>query len=178
MTLLPRVAALLAAERIPFALIGASALAARGVSRSTHDVDLLTTDRRVLDPTLWSRLAGIESEVRRGDASDPLEGVVRLASSGEADVDLIVGRARWQAAVVDRAEIVRLGEIDLPVARASDLVLLKLFAAGTQDRWDIEQLLATSDRDTIVREVERGLHDLPPASVMLWTTLRGQHPDP
>lgn len=176
MTLLPRVAALLAAERVAFALIGASALAARGVSRSTHDLDLLTTDSRVLDPTLWQRLSDVESEVRRGDASDPLEGVVRLASPGEPDVDLIVGRASWQTAVVERAERVRVGEIDLPVARASDLVLLKLFAGGTQDRWDIEQLLATGDRDTLVREVERGLRDLPPASVMLWTTLRGTVP--
>jgi hypothetical protein len=53
------VADLLASERIPFALIGASALAARGVSRSTHDLDLLTTDSRVLDPTLWVVLGRI-----------------------------------------------------------------------------------------------------------------------
>jgi hypothetical protein len=39
-------------------------------------------------------------------------------------------------------------------------------------RWDIEQLLATGDRDTLVRDVERGLRDLHPASVTLWTTLR------
>jgi len=176
MTLLPRVAGLLATERIPFALIGAAALAARGVSRSTHDLDLLTTDRRVLDPALWRRLTGVDTEVRRGDASDPLEGVVRLASQGEPDVDLIVGRARWQTAIVGRAETVRVGDIDLPVARAADLILLKLFAGGTQDRWDIEQLLATGDRGVLVGEVERALRDLPPASLTLWAALRGTPP--
>lgn len=49
MTLLERVVDRLASEAVPHALIGAAALAAAGVSRSTFDIDLLTTDRRVLE---------------------------------------------------------------------------------------------------------------------------------
>jgi hypothetical protein len=47
-TLLEQVTARLDAERIPYALIGAAALAAAGIARSTFDIDLLTTDRRCL----------------------------------------------------------------------------------------------------------------------------------
>ena len=35
----------------PYALIGGYAIAARGFARSTIDLDLLTTDPRVLDPS-------------------------------------------------------------------------------------------------------------------------------
>ena len=44
MTLVDRVSARLQAAGIPHALIGAAALAAAGVARSTFDIDLLTVD--------------------------------------------------------------------------------------------------------------------------------------
>jgi len=47
MTLLDRVAELLDAHGSPHALIGAAALAAAGIARSTFDVDLLVVDESV-----------------------------------------------------------------------------------------------------------------------------------
>jgi hypothetical protein len=41
----------------PYALIGAHAMAARRYPRFTVDIDLLTTDRRVLDRAVWAGLA-------------------------------------------------------------------------------------------------------------------------
>ena len=55
MTLLDRVAALLADSHVAHALIGAAALAVHGVSRSTLDQDLLVCDRRVLESGFWNR---------------------------------------------------------------------------------------------------------------------------
>ena len=49
MTLLDAVVAALVERRIPYALVGAAALAVRGVSRSTFDRDLLVMDPIVLD---------------------------------------------------------------------------------------------------------------------------------
>jgi hypothetical protein len=43
MKLLDRVVRALLARNVPHALIGAAALAARGIARSTYDIDLLTT---------------------------------------------------------------------------------------------------------------------------------------
>jgi hypothetical protein len=48
------------------------------------------------------------SNVRRGNADDPLAGVVRVTAPDERDVDVIVGRGDWQRAVVGSAELVRL----------------------------------------------------------------------
>lgn len=124
---------------VPFALVGAAALAVHGISRSTLDIDLLVTDRRVLDATFWAALAAdIERDSRPGDATDPLAGVIRFRAFEERDVDIVVGRGGWNIDVVTHAENARHHGRGLPTARMEDLILLKLYAGGSQDRWDIE----------------------------------------
>jgi hypothetical protein len=77
--LVVRVTAIFEQAHVPYALIGAVALSLYGISRSTLDIDLLVTDRRVLEPDFWSDLdaTGVRVDARRGDADDPLSGVVR-----------------------------------------------------------------------------------------------------
>ena len=158
--------------RVPFALIGAAALAVHGVSRSTVDIDLLVTDRRVLEERFWTQLPErVHIDIRTGDAADPLGGVVRFTSAGQRDVDLVVGKVDWHEDVVTRAEPTLRGGRDIPTARVEDLILLKLYAGGSQDRWDIEQLLARPDRDEVASAVERRLSKLPPAALQIWRTL-------
>jgi hypothetical protein len=60
----------------------------------------------------------------------------------------------------------------VPAVQAGDLILLKLFAGGRQDRWDIEQLLARPDRDALVREVDARVLLLPDRARTLWIALR------
>jgi predicted nucleotidyltransferase len=157
------------------ALIGAAALAAHGVARSTYDVDLLTTDAAVLDAGAWNEVVaacGCEVEVRRGDPDDPLAGVVRVRRPGEPDVDVVVGRWAWQADAIERAEAVSLGSVRVPVVRAADLVLLKLYAGGTQDLWDVEQLLAAGDRGAMAASVDAAIDRLPPEARRAWASLQ------
>ncbi len=79
---------------ISFALIGATAMGRYGVSRSTLDIDLLVVDAQVLGPEFWSSVQpAVDVDIRRGDADDPLAGVVRLRTAGSRDVDLVVGRS-------------------------------------------------------------------------------------
>jgi predicted nucleotidyltransferase len=169
-TLLARVAAVLRDERIDFALIGATALAAHGVSRSTMDIDLLVTDQRALR-LAWSDF-GLSADVRRGDTDDPLAGVIRLSHPGERDVDLVVGRDRWQHDILERARTLDFGDVAIPVAGVADLILLKLYAGGSQDAWDVEQLLASGDREPTVTSVDAAVRALPPAAQALWRRLR------
>lgn len=173
MSLLAEVVARLDGQAIRCALIGAEALALRGASRATLDRDLLTTDRRVLEATLWAPLVdrGTEVEIRHGDSDDPLAGAVQFLAEGERPVDLLVGRHDWQGRILERSEIMDLGEVRVAVARSSDLILLKLFAGGSQDAWDIEQLLADDDRALLVSEVEQGIGALPEGCRRLWTKI-------
>lgn len=169
--LLDRVVAHLVARQIGHALIGAVALAAHGVSRSTLDQDLLVIERRVLNDRFWLPLGPtVTVDVRTGDTDDPLAGVVRLRLDGERDVDVVVGRHEWQREILTRA--IPVGDRHLRVARAADLVLLKLYAGGTQDRWDIEQLLALDPAGPLVEDVDAHASVLPPDSRELWALLR------
>ncbi|MBV8519050.1 MAG: hypothetical protein JO197_16770 [Acidobacteria bacterium] len=53
-------------------------------------------------------------------------------------------------------------------------MLLKLFAGGPQDAWDIEQVLAGGATD-VVNDVEVHIDELPSAARELWARLRASH---
>lgn len=171
MTLLAQVSSVLQREGVSHALIGAGALTIHGVNRATIDLDLFALDAPCLQPAFWTDLErrGISVEIRKGDLTDPLAGVVRFHSSGERPVDLVVGKYIWQRRILDRAVLTSTAQGRVPVARIADLVLLKLYAGGLQDGWDIQQLLARDDRkEELIAEVEHLLPELPAHAKKLW----------
>jgi hypothetical protein len=170
MSLFGRTCRLLAEGHIPFAAIGASALGVYGVPRSTFDVDVLVRDARVLDAFFWASVDA-DIDVRHGDTDDPLRGVVRLEQQDDRPVDVIVGRHAWQDGVLRRAEVATIVGVQAPVVAAADLVVLKLFAGGVQDRWDIQQLLAVVD---VRADVDARVAVLPADAQRLWSELSGR----
>lgn len=159
---------------VRYALIGGHALAARGYPRFTIDIDLLTTDRRVLDRGIWAPLsaAGADVAVRRGDDDDPLAGVVHLLLPDGTDVDLVVGRWPWERAVIERATVVTIApSVDVPVPDVSDLILLKLAAGGFADLQDAAALLATGDRDQLIADVDARIAEVRPDVRETWRRL-------
>ena len=166
MSLREEIGAILEAAGIRHALVGALALSAYGVNRASLDLDLFAADAACLKPDLWAELRSrdVAVEIRKGDLTDPLAGVVRFQAPGEIPVDVVVGKFAWQARLLERAE--RIG--GTLVVRAADLVLLKLYAGGLQDAWDVQQLLARPFRGDLIREVESRLSDLPARCQDLW----------
>jgi len=171
MSLLDEVTVLLDAHAIPHALIGAAALAAAGIARSTYDIDLLTADSRVLENRLWEGLAarGASVEIRRGDVDDPLGGVVRIDAAHERPVDVILARHPWQARLVERARAAGSGPA---IVSPPDLILLKLYAGGAQDLWDVRELLRLPDAGTWAATVDGELGGLPDWIRERWHGLR------
>jgi hypothetical protein len=161
------------AHGIRYALIGAHAMAVRGYPRSTVDIDLLTADARVLDQSLWVglRQAAAAVDIRRGDADDPLGGVVHILLADATDVDIVVAKWQWEARLIERAELVVLASATVPVPPRSDLILLKLAAGGYTDLQDAAVLLALGDRDATVRAVEAHIADVRPDIRTLWRDL-------
>ena len=168
MIALDRVSAILDEHHISHALIGAAALAARGIARSTYDIDLLTTDLRVLDPRVWTTLPTDAVDIRRGDVDDPLAGVIRIAIGSDRPVDVVVGKHPWQERAVARAEAIA-GVTRVVLAR--DLGLLKLYAGGTQDLWDVRELLALGDT-ALREEVTADLAALPKPLQQRWAAVQ------
>jgi hypothetical protein len=150
-------------------------MAVHGVARSTQDLDVLTMAADCLEPPFWNplRLAGVDVEIRRGPPDDPLAGVVRCRTPADPPIDVVVGKSAWQASVIARAADTEIEGVRVPVARAADLILLKLYAGGPQDAWDVEQLLAGPDREELVAAVERAVDALPVDSRQLWARIRG-----
>lgn len=176
MSLFRDVADALRTARVSHALIGAAAMAVHGVSRATADIDLLTVDAAALDERLWSpfRDRGLGIRIIRGDADDPLAGSVRLVDGAQV-VDVVVGRAAWQREIVEAGPIARLGDAEVRVAGVAGLVLLKLYAGGPKDAWDIRSLLEVADDASAVRAaVEHALPRLDAASRQLWQRLKGE----
>ena len=63
----------------------------------------------------------------------------------------------------------------LPVADPADLILLKLYAGGSQDLWDIEQLLAAAQPSAALAEiVDARLAAAPAALRALWEGRRSR----
>jgi hypothetical protein len=176
MSLLSDVLRVLDRETAQTALIGAAALAVRGVSRSTADTDLLCVDNNVLHKEVWADLEAPGREVRilKGDPEDPLAGSVRL-SQGSEIVDVIVGRHSWQREIIDAAEPLSLGDVQVKVATPAAIVLLKLDAGGPKDAWDIRALLEVSPHpEEVQSEVEAFLPRLSADARRLWARLRSE----
>ena len=174
LTTLERVIETLREAGIQFAVIGASGMAVHGVLRSTLDIDLLTTNRQVLKKKMWDRLVhgGFEADIRFGDISDPLVGVVTVSVDADRPVDLIVGEAPWQERIIEEAASGFVAGMDLPVASLVGLILLKLYAGGPQDCWDIKQLRRRAgDPDKLEREISERVLNLPVRAQKLWEAL-------
>jgi hypothetical protein len=158
----------------PYALIGAHAMAARGYPRFSVDVDLLTTDPRVLDRETWSGLKdeGAAVDPRRGDDQDPLAGVVHIMLTDGTDIDVVLARWKWEADVIARAEVLTVAqEVRIAVPLTSDLILLKLAAGGFMDLRDAAALLEISDREAVVREIESRIDEVQPDVRGVWREL-------
>ena len=174
--LFAEIVTLLARARVACALAGAGALAVHGVSRSTFDLDLFTADRSVLEPGMWTTLEGAEVDLRRGDADDPLAGVVRCSRHGDRPVDVVVGRSRWQAEAVARAMPATYLGVTLPVLQPADLVLLKVYAGGTQDQLDVRLLLHAGHREALIADVDARVMPLPAEMRQRWLDWQSNRP--
>ena len=171
MTLLARTAETLDRAGVAYAAIGGVALATHGLCRSTFGVDLLAVDERCLQPGFWPGQPAAGVEVRRSSGDEPFAGVVRLRQEGERAVDVLVGRHAWLRDALDRATPIRVLDAMVPVVDGADLVLLKLFAGGALDAWDVAQLLEMDDDGRLAGRVGERLSSLPPDATELWQRL-------
>jgi hypothetical protein len=172
MTIEP-VTQVLDAAAVTYALIGAHAMAARGYPRFTVDVDLLTTDTRVLTAGMWLPLVqrGARVDRRRGDHDDPLAGVVRIVLPDDTNIDVVIGRWAWLEQLMTRAEAMTVLGVTIAVPATSDLILLKLAAGGHLDLHDAAALLALGDRERVIADVESRLSEVQPDVETLWREL-------
>jgi hypothetical protein len=128
----------------PYMIIGGIAVIARGVPRHTDD----------LDGTIWADgldlsalLSGLQEEHIEPRIADALEFarqnqvfLLRHVPTS-TDIDLSLAWLPFEKDALAAAELVDLRGVEVPVARAEDLVIYKAAAFRDRDRSDIERLL-------------------------------------
>jgi len=127
-------------EDVDYAVIGAFALSVHGAVRGTTDVDalLFTTPQQLATlQTVFDR-AGFATELRRGDADDPIPAMLVLSDGHNNHVELLGGLRGMDPAVFSRTVEVPFFGVNLRIAGREDLIAMKCFAGGPQDILDAQ----------------------------------------
>ena len=118
----------LGAADLPFCVIGATALAVRGLPRMTRDLDVAV----MLDdaPRAWEALlgAGLQASTPLGTLDDPESMVVFVDPKTRVEVDLMVAAGDPEATAIDNAENAEVFGVRAPVATLEHLLLLYLYS--------------------------------------------------
>ena len=128
----------------PGMLIGGIAVIARGVPRTTRDVDAtVSADMRQLDNVLRT-FEEHDLAPRIDDARAFVQAnqvlLLRHEPSG-VDVDVSIAWLPFELEAIEASDKLLIGEVRVPVARPEDLVIYKAVAWRPQDQQDVERLL-------------------------------------
>jgi predicted nucleotidyltransferase len=145
--LLLDVAALLADREIAYAVIGAMAAAVHGSIRATTDADALVSVSvlKLVQLERALKKAGFKTELRRGDAADPIPALLAVSDKHGNRVDLLAGLRGLDREAFSRSITVPFRGSSVRVIGREDFIAMKCFAGGPQDIADARQALKTAD---------------------------------
>ena len=151
------VAELLAAHKIPYAVIGAMAAAVHGVVRASLDADALVSTQLAVARELQREFTGkgYRAELRIGDVDDPIPALLEVTDGFSNRVDLLIGLRGLDIGAMDRVSVVNLSGFPLRVIGREDFIAMKAHAGGPLDLADARAVLdvdpAGLDRELIRR---------------------------
>jgi hypothetical protein len=137
----------LAPLQTPWMIIGGIAVQARGVARTTRDIDATIRADRLPLEELVSRLkrAGIRPRVADFEDLARHNFILLLEHvATSTPIDLSLAWIDFEQAACARATLERFGDVKLPVIRLDDLLVLKTVAWRARDQGDVRSLLASS----------------------------------
>jgi hypothetical protein len=142
----------------PAMLIGGMAVIARGLPRSTRDIDVAVLGGRMPLDRLLTRLGkgGFEPRMKDALAFAQQNQVLLMRHKATAvELDLSLAWLSFEVEAISSADRLTLAGARLPVARAEDLVIYKALAWRPQDQQDVERLLLLHVRDIDLARVRR-----------------------
>jgi hypothetical protein len=150
----------LAAAEVPHAVIGATALAVRGLPRMTRDLDVVVVLEDAFPAIDALEAAGFRSltPVRRDEDPEPMY-VMELRRGG-GEVDVLVASAEPESTVVAEAREAEVFGVHAPVATLEHLVLMYLYSNQPKHLGDLARIVTETAVD--LASVERTLADVHP----------------
>jgi hypothetical protein len=148
----------LSRSNVPYAVVGAMAASVHGVVRASMDADALLALHSDELAALERRFRedGFTTELRYGDAADPIGAVLTLADEHGNRVDFIVGVRGLDSGAFARAVEIPFHGETLRIIGLEDFVAMKLFAHGPQDVVDAHSALEAAG-DAVDLELLRRL---------------------
>ena len=135
------------ATEIPFCVIGATALAARGLPRMTRDLDLAVMVDDAAAAWQALRMAGLEPSTPTGSIDDPEPMVVFADPRSGVEVDLLVAAGDPEAIVIDQAERAQVFGVSAPVAGLEHLLLLYFYSNQPKHLGDFASIVQSERAD-------------------------------
>jgi len=134
---------LLTDERVDYAVIGAMAASVHGKVRASMDADALLSvgaaKLRLLENKFTA--AAFHTELREGDAEDPVPAILVLRDEHGNRVDLRAGLRGLDPAAFRRTITIPFKGVSLRVIGREDFIAIKLFAGGPKDLMDARAAL-------------------------------------
>ena len=131
-------------------VFGAQAVSVRGAPRATQDIDITVAVERTHLRALVEALESEGLRHRYPDLSEELltkGAVLPLSHPSGMEVDLVLAGSGFEAAALERATWVAIDGVEVPVAHATDLSVMKVLAGRGKDLDDLRSLLASGDVD-------------------------------
>jgi predicted nucleotidyltransferase len=125
-------------EHVNYAVIGAFALAVLGEVRATTDADVLlhTTRTRLRELQHRFQAEGFTTDLRPGDADDPIPNLLALSDTFGNHVELLGSLHGIDPKIFSRTFDVKLRDVTLKIVGREDYIALKCFAGSAQDLLD------------------------------------------
>jgi predicted nucleotidyltransferase len=144
-------------DKIPYVVIGAMAASVHGVVRASADVDALLSLTTAKLGQLEKALGrtGLHTDLRKGDADDPIPALLAVSDRYENRVDLLAGLRGFDPGAFDRSIEVPLQGKLIRIVGREDFIAMKCFAGGPQDITDARHALKVADEPVDVDLLRR-----------------------
>lgn len=149
----------LAEAEISHVVIGAMALAVRGLPRFTRDLDIVVMVEEAFPALRALEAAGYHSVAPVTEADGP-EPMYVLEHEDGAEVDLLVAAAEPESSIVSEAESALVFGVSAPVASLEHLLLMYLYSNQPKHLGDFARIVTETEVD--LARVERYLSEVHP----------------
>ena len=153
-------------SRVPYGVIGATALAVRGLPRMSADLDIVVLVEDGWRAIQALRAGGFRPQTPVGSRDEPEPMVVFVDPSTKVEIDLLVAAGDPEATVIEEASSARVFGVAAPVATLEHLLLLYLYSNQPKHLGDFAAIVQSGKAD--LARAERSLAAMHPEMLGEW----------
>ncbi|PYQ47497.1 MAG: hypothetical protein DMF78_23600 [Acidobacteria bacterium] len=161
-----RALAAMEASGAPYCVVGATALAVRGLPRMTRDLHLVVMIDDAARAIEALRSGGLRSQTPVGTPENPEPMIVFVDPATGVEVDLMIAAGDPEATVCDEARPASVFGAQAPVATLEHLLLMYLYSNQPKHLGDFATIVTSGRAD--LGAAERKLADIHPEMLDEW----------